>query len=219
MAGKDHLGDSTIDKLIGDDYIVNIADLYFLKKEQILKLEGFKEKSAQNLLDSIEKSKKQDLSRLIYGLGIRHVGKYAAQLLASKYNSLDKLSKTSIEELEEIYGLGDKSAEAIVTFFATEENSILIEKLKNIGVKTKEIRKENLPLQGKKFVFTGSLATLSRLQASDLIKQKGAIVASSISKDISYVVVGDNPGSKYEKAKKMGLPIINENEFKELMSN
>jgi DNA ligase (NAD+) len=215
----DHLGGSTIDKLIGDGFIVNIADLYFLKKEQILKLKGFKEKSAQNLLDSIEKSKKQDLSRLIYGLGIRHVGKYAAQLLASKYNSLDKLSKTSIEELEEIDGLGDKSAEAIVTFFSTEENSKLIEKLKNIGVKTKEIRKENLPLQGKKFVFTGSLATLSRLQASDLIKQKGAIVASSISKDISYVVVGDNPGSKYEKAKKMGLSIINENEFNELMSN
>ena len=215
----DHLGGSTIDKLIGDGFIDNIADLYFLKKEQILKLEGFKEKSAQNLLDSIEKSKKQDLSRLIYGLGIRHVGKYAAQLLASKYNSLDKLSKASIEELEEINGLGDKSAEAIVTFFVTEENIKLIEKLKNIGVKTKEIRKENLPLQGKKFVFTGGLATLSRLQASDLIKQKGGIVASSISKDISYVVVGDNPGSKYEKAKKMGLPIINENEFKELMSN
>jgi len=214
----DHLGESTIDKLIEEGLIDNIADLYFLKKEDVLKLEGFKDKSAQNLLDSIEKSKKQDLSRFIYGLGIRHVGKYAAQLLASKYNSIDELGKASAEELKEIDGLGDKSAESIATFFATEKNTKLIEKLKDIGVKTKEIRKENLPLQGKKFVFTGGLTTLSRPEASDLVKQKGGIVASGISKDISYVVVGDNPGSKYEKAKKLALEIISEEEFKELVT-
>ena len=214
----DHLGESTIDKLIEEGLIDNIADLYFLKKEDVLKIEGFKDKSAQNLLDSIEKSKKQDLSRFIYGLGIRHVGKYAAQLLASKYNSIDELANASEDELKEIDGLGDKSAEAIATFFATEENTKLIEKLKDIGVKTKEIRKENLPLQGKKFVFTGGLTTLSRPEASDLVKQKGGIVASGISKDTSYVVVGDNPGSKFDKAKKLGLEIISEEDFKELVS-
>ena len=214
----DHLGGSTIDKLIEEELIDNIADLYYLKKEDILKLEGFKEKSAQNLLDSIEKSKKQDLSRLIYGLGIRHVGKYAAQLLASKYNSIDELAKASPEDLEEIDGLGDKSAEAIATFFATEENTKLIERLKDIGVKTKEVRKGNLPLQGKKFVFTGGLITLTRPDASDQVKQKGGIVASSISKDIDYVVVGEKPGSKFDKAKKLNLAIINEDEFKELVS-
>jgi DNA ligase (NAD+) len=214
----DHLGRSTIDKLLDAGLIDNIADLYFLKKEDILKLEGFKDKSAQNLLDSIEKSKKQDLSRLIYGLGIRHVGKYAAQLLASKYNSIDQLAKAEEEELKEIDGLGEKSAEAIATFFATEENIKLINCLKDIGIKIKEIRKEGLLLQGKKFVFTGGLTTLSRPEASDLIKQKGGIIASSVSKDIDYVVVGDNPGSKYDKAKKLNLNIINEDEFRKLVS-
>ena len=214
----DHLGRSTIDKLIDDELIDNIADLYFLKKEDILKLEGFKEKSAQNLLDSIENSKKQDLSRLIFGLGIRHVGKYAAQLLASKYNSIDELAKASEEELKEIDGLGDKSAEAIATFFATEENKKLLNRLKDIGVKTKETRKKDLPLQGKKFVFTGGLTTLTRPDASDLVKQKGGIIASSVGKDIDYVVVGEKPGFKYEKAKKLKLAIINEEEFKKLMT-
>jgi len=214
----DHLGESTIDKLLDAELIDNIADLYFLKKEDILKLEGFKEKSALNLLDSIEKSKKQDLSRLIYGLGIRHVGKYASQLLASKYSSIDELSKADEEELKEIDGLGDKSAEAIATFFVTEENINLIERLKQIGVKTKEIKKEGLPLQGKKFVFTGGLSTLSRPEASDLIKQKGGIIASSVGKDIDYVILGDKPGSKYDKAKKLNLNIIDEDEFKKLVS-
>ena len=214
----DHLGHSTIDKLIEEGFIDNIADLYTLKKEDILKLEGFKEKSAQNLLDSIKNSKKQDLSRLLYGLGIRHVGKYAAQLLASKYQSLDELAKASEEELKEIDGLGEKSAEAIATFFATDENKKLIDRLKGIGVKTKEIRKDNLPFQGKKFVFTGGLSTMTRPEASDLVKQKGGIVASSIGKDIAYVVVGEKPGSKFEKAKKLGLKIISEYEFKELIT-
>ncbi|MEA3457464.1 MAG: NAD-dependent DNA ligase LigA, partial [Candidatus Thermoplasmatota archaeon] len=116
----DHLGESTIDKLLERELIDNVADLYVLTKEDILSIEGFKDKSAQNLIDSIEKSKKQDLSRLIYGLGIRHVGKYAAQLLASQYQSIDELAKAPIEELEEIDGLGNKTAEAIGTFFATE---------------------------------------------------------------------------------------------------
>jgi DNA ligase (NAD+) len=214
----DHLGESTIDKLLDAGLIDNIADLYFLKREDILKLEGFKEKSAQNLLDSIEKSKKQDLSRLIYGLGIRHVGKYASQLLASKYNSIDELSKADEDELKQIDGMGDKSAEAIATFFASEENINLIERLRQIGVKTKEVKKEGLPLQGKKFVFTGGLSTLSRPEASDLIKQKGGIVASSVSKDIDYVILGDKPGSKYDKAKKLNLNIIDEDEFKKLIS-
>ena len=214
----DHLGESTIDKLIENDLIDNIADLYNLKKEDILTLEGFKEKSAQNLLDSIKRSKKQSLSRLIYGLGIRHVGKYAAQLLASQYNSIDKLAKIDIEELKEIHGLGDKTAEAIGTFFATEENIELINKLKNIGIKTHEVvRTEDIPLKGKKFVFTGGLQSLSRPDASDVVKQKGGIVSSSVSKDTDYVIVGEKPGSKYEKAKKMGIAIINEKEFRKLV--
>jgi len=213
----DHLGGSTIDKLIEKNLIDNIADLYFLKKKDILTLEGFKDKSAQNLIDSINNSKKQDLSRLIYGLGIRHVGKYAAQLLASKYNSIDKLAKASPEELMGIDGLGDKTAEAVGTFFATDENIELIKRLKDIGVKTHEEKKTQLPFQGKKFVFTGGLSSISRPDASDLVKQVGGIVSSSVGKDIDYVVAGGKPGSKYKKAEKLGLNIINEEEFKELV--
>jgi len=190
----DHLGESTVDKLLNEGLVDNIADLYFLKKEDILKLEGFKDKSAENLIESIEKSKQQDLSRFIYGLGIRHVGKYAAQILARKYTSIDELSKASEEELKQIDGLGDKSAESIVTFFATEENIALIKKLKDIGVKTKEEKKQDLKLQDKKFVFTGGLLTMSRPEASDLIKQNGGIVASSVGRDIDYVIIGDKPG-------------------------
>jgi DNA ligase (NAD+) len=174
----------------------------------------------RNLLDSIEKSKQQSLARLIYGLGIRHVGKYAAQLLATHYNSLDELAKTSLEELKEIHGLGEKTAEAIATFFATEENIALIEKLKGIGVKTQEEQKpEDLPLKGNKFVFTGSLQTLSRPDASELVKTKGGLVTSSVSKTLDYVVVGENPGSKYKKAKKLGITILNEEEFKDLVKS
>jgi DNA ligase (NAD+) len=212
----DHLGEQTIDKLLDEGMIDNIADLYSLTKEDILKLEGFKDKSAENLLNSIDKSKQQDLSRLIFGLGIRHVGKYAAQLLASKYYSIDELAKASEEELKEIDGLGDKSADSIATFFATEENQKLINKLKDIGVKTIQEKKEGQDLQGKKFVFTGGLS-ISRPEASDLVKEKGGIVASSVSKNIDYVVVGENPGSKYDKAKKMNLNTINEKEFKKIV--
>ncbi len=209
----DHLGESTIDKLIERRLIDNIADLYALTREDILTLEGFKEKSAQNLLDSIEKSKQQDLSRLIFGLGIRHVGKYAAQLLAVRYASIDELAKTSPEELKEIEGLGEKTAESIGTFFATEENMRLIARLKDIGVKTHETEKKQTPLTGKKILFTGGLNSVSRPEASDLVKQQGGIVSSSVSKDLDYVVVGEKPGSKYEKAQKLNIPILSEEEF------
>jgi DNA ligase (NAD+) len=212
----DHLGGQTIDKLIEKGLIDNIADLYFLREKDLLSLEGFKEKSVQNLLHSIEKSKQQGLARLIYGLGIRHVGKYASQLLATQYPSIDELATKTAEELTQIHGLGEKTAEAIATYFATEENIALLKKLKDIGIRTKETKKEGV-LTGKKVVFSGGLSSLSRPDASDLVIKKGGIVASAIGKDIDYVVVGSDPGSKYEKAKKLGLTIIDENQFKKLV--
>ena len=155
---------------------------------------------------------------MIYGLGIRHVGKYAAQLLAAKYPSLDLLSKADIEELKDIYGLGEKTVEAVCTFFATEENRELIDKLREVGVKLKEdVKTEYLLLKGKKFVFTGGLKTLTRPKASDLIKEKGGIITSSVGKDLDYIVVGEKPGSKYGKAKKLGVTLLNEEEFIELV--
>jgi DNA ligase (NAD+) len=214
----DHLGISSIDKLIEKKLIDNISDIYFLKIEDILTIEGFKEKSAQNLINSINKSKKMSLSKLIYGLGIRHVGKYAAQIIAAKYQNIDKLLNTTVEELLEIDGLGEKSAESIVTFFANEDNILLINRLKEAGVRTKdEVSNEEQLLNGKKFVFTGSLKNLTRTEASDLIKEKGGIITSSIGKTIDYVVIGENPGSKYEKAKKMKTKIIDEKELKKLI--
>jgi len=215
----DHLGESTIDKLIDKGFIDNIADLYYLKKDDLLELEGFKDKSAENLLYSIEKSKNQNLSRLIYSLGIRHVGKYAAQLLATNYGSLDDLAKADIEELKQIHGLGDKTAEAIGTFFATEENINFIDKLKKLGIKTSESQQiKDLPLKNKKFVFTGGLKSLSRPDASDIVKKKGGIVASSVGKDTDFVIVGEKPGSKYEKAKKLKIKVLNEDEFKKMVN-
>jgi DNA ligase (NAD+) len=214
----DHLGISTVDKLIEKKLIDNISDIYFLKIEDILTIEGFKEKSAQNLINSINKSKQMNLSKLIYGLGIRHVGKYAAQIIAAKYQNIDKLLNTTVEDLLEIDGLGEKSAESIVTFFANEENIHLINRLKEAGVKTKdEISNKEQLLNGKKFVFTGTLKNLTRTEASDLIKEKGGIITSSIGKTIDYLVVGENPGSKYEKAKKMKTKIIDEKELQNLI--
>jgi len=209
----DHLGTQTIDKLCEEGYIDTIADLYYLTKQDILTLEGFKDKSADNLLLSIEKSKQRDLSHLIYGLGIRHVGKYAAQLLAEHYPSLDALSNATLPDLVNIEGLGEKTAEAIVTFFGTEENQELLRKLKDAGVNTKKKEMStNNALSGKRFVFTGSL-TMPRAKASDLVKEHGGVVVSSVGKSTDYVVVGANPGSKVEKAKEYGIPLLKEQEF------
>ncbi len=215
----EHLGESTIDKLIECGLVDSIADVYHLRKEDLLRLEGFKDKSAQNLLDSIQKSKQQSLSRLIYALGIRHVGKYAAQVLASTYHSLDDLACASVSELSNIFGVGEKTAEAIVTFFADKENCELIHTLKEIGVRTKEeVNATSLSLQGKKFVFTGGLQSMSRSEATELVKTRGGLVVSSIGKDVDYVVVGSDPGSKFEKAKKQqGITLLNETQFKQLI--
>ncbi|MEM0492659.1 MAG: NAD-dependent DNA ligase LigA [Candidatus Thermoplasmatota archaeon] len=214
----EHLGESTIDKLLDAGLIDSISDIYKLRKEDIMNLEGFKDKSSQNLLDSIEKSKNQSLNRLIYGLGIRHVGKYAAQILASTYSSLDDLSNATIDELNNIFGLGEITAESIVTFFTNEENRELIKRLKEVGVKTyEEQKKTGQTLKGKKFVFTGTLESFSRSDASELVKQRGGLVSSSVGKDVDYVVVGKDPGSKYEKAKKLNLKIIDESEFKKIL--
>lgn len=210
----DHLGESTIDKLLDQGLIDTVADLYDLSKEDILSLEGFKEKSAENLLASIEQSKSRDLPRLIYALGIRHVGKYASQLLAQHFPSLDDLARADIESLQAIDGLGEKTAEAVVTFFASEENRALIQRLQTQGIKTKQAT-PTIPqtLKGKQFVFTGSLEQMSRSQAGDIVKDHGGLVSSSVSKNVDYVVMGKNPGSKYEKAKKQGIAIIKEEEF------
>ena len=146
---------------------------------------------------------------MIYALGIRHVGKYAAQVLANHYQSLDELSKATSEELKEINGLGEKSAESIATFFATDENISLIKRLQNHGVNpVKQNKDESHLFSGKKIVFTGTLEELKRHEAGDLVKEHGGTVISSVGKSTDYVVVGKNPGSKYDKAVKEGIKIL-----------
>ncbi len=211
----EHLGPETIDKLLDAELIEGLEDLYKLSKTSIMKLEGFEEKSADNLLEAIENSKTRELSRLIHALGIRHVGQYAAQLLASHFGSIDNLIETSVDELENIKGVGKETAESVVSFFSDKDNQKLIKTLLERGLSPKV--KAKGPLEGKQFVFTGGLESLSRDDASDLVMKHGGIVASSVSKNIDFVVVGDNPGSKYEKAKKLGLKIIDEKEFKRIV--
>jgi len=213
----EHLGEQTIDKLIDTGLVDNAADLYKLTPDDLQQLEGFKEKSAQNVIDSIQNSKNQSLSRLIYGLGIRHVGKYAAQILAKEFASIDELAQADVERLKTIFGLGEKTAEAIEIFFGTEENQQLIQRLKAVGVNTKRQEPtQGVSLEGKSLVFTGGLSTLSRSKASELVKQHGGLVASSVGKSVDYVVVGKDPGSKAQKAEKLGLKCITEQEFLEL---
>lgn len=210
----EHLGFATIDKMIENNLISDISDIYFLALDDILSIEGFKEKSAQNLINSIEKSKNMTFERLIYGLGIRHVGKYSAQIISKSYSSINELINADEEDLKKIDGLGDKTANEIASFFSNDENINLIKRLIEVGVKTRknQINKE-LPFKDKKFVFTGSLKSYSRTESSDIIKSKGGNILSSITKTTDYVIVGEKPGSKLEKAKNLGLKILNEEEF------
>jgi DNA ligase (NAD+) len=210
------LGQSTIDQLIKKGMVDDLADIYYLKKEDLFKLEGFKEKSVQNLLDAIEKSKECDLARLIYGLGIRQIGRYAAQLLANKYDTLDQIADASAEELDKIPNFGLITAEAVVDFFANENNKRSIEKLREVGVIPKKEKREG-KLKGQRFVFTGSLKKYSRSEASELVRKLGAEVSSTVTKNIDYVVIGEKPGSKYNKAQKLGIKIISEEKFEEII--
>ncbi len=208
------LGEAVVQQLVEKKLVHDFADIYSLKKEDLLKLELFKDKKAQNLLNAIEKSKKRPLSRLLFALGIRNVGEKAAIVLAEKFLNIDNLMKATIEDLQKIYEVGPVMAESIVNFFNQPGAKKLIEKLKNSAVNMKEeIKKGPKILEGKTFVFTGELKTFSRNEAEAKVRELGGNATSSVSKKTDYVVVGENPGTKFDKAKKLGIKIINENEF------
>ncbi len=219
----DGLGDRIIEDFYNFDYIKDIVDIYSLKnhKQDLTRLEGFGEKSITNLLEAIENSKNNSLERLIFGLGIPHVGSKTAKLLAVHYETLDNLINATEEELTVIPDIGAIIAKSVKEFFTDFHNSELIDKLKEIGVNTKylgeklEIKEEFL---GKTFVLTGSLELFTRDEAEEKIEQFGGKTSSSVSKKTSAVIVGKNPGSKYEKAQKLGIPIWTEEEFKEKLS-
>jgi DNA ligase (NAD+) len=215
----DGLGSAIIEKLLTSKLIKDAADIYYLKYDDIYGLESFKEKSTKNLLVAIESSKSKPLSRLIYAMGIRFVGSHISEVLASDYNDLDELMGASFEELSQIYEIGPRIAESIVAFFKQEQNLKIIEKLRKAGVNftsQKEQVESKPEFEGKTFVLTGKLPTLTREQATDIIKQFGGRVSSSVSRSTDIVLAGQDSGSKLNDARKYGIKTIDEEEFKKM---
>ena len=218
------LGPAIIDQLVEKGLIKDISNLYFLKRSDLISLERMGEKSVDNLLDAIEKSKKKSLANLIYGLGIRYVGVHTSEVITRYYSTLDKFNEARLEELIEINEIGPKIAESIILFFKEKENLAIIERLRSAGLnfsqEEEKTRKEKVAriLAGKQFILTGTLKDFTRTQAKEIIIELGGRVTDSVSKKTDYVVAGEDPGSKYQKAQKLGVPIINEEEFKKIIN-
>ena len=219
------LGPAIIDQLVEKGLIKDISDLYFLERDDLISLERMAEKSADNLLDAIEKSKKKSLPNLIYGLGIRYVGVHTAEVITRYYPTLDKFKKANLEKLIEINEIGPKIAESIILFFKEKESLAIIERVRSTGLhfgqEEEKIReeKEVQMLAGKQFVLTGTLKDFTRTQAKEIISELGGRVTGSVSKKTDYVVAGEDPGSKYQKAQELGVPIINGEEFKKIITS
>jgi len=217
----DGLGDKIVDQLVDKGLVKDVADLYALKEDQVAALDRMAEKSAQNLLEEIEGSKKNTLTRLIYALGIRFVGERTGQLLAEHFSSLEELAAADEEQLVAVNEVGPKVAAAIAEFFSEPANRQLIKKLHKAGVHPTAEKREvkSQKLADKSFVFTGGLANRSREEAGELVQQHGGKVSGSVSKKTDYVVVGTDPGSKYDKAKELGVTILTETEFEKLLAS
>ena len=213
------MGESVVQKLVRLGLVKDFAAIYKLKKSDLGKLELFKEKKVNNLLSAIEKSKVRPLSRLIYALGIRHVGEKAAFLLAQKFVTMGRLACAKREELDRIYEFGPVMTDSIIDYFSQPQNKRLISGLKDAGLNLEEviIEAKNTALAAKTVVFTGELKEFSRQRAEELARIAGANPASSVSKNTDFVVAGENPGSKYDKARKLGVKIIDEKAFKEMI--
>ncbi len=212
------LGEAVVEQLIDKKLVKDCADIYSLGFDDICKLERIADKSAQNLLDAIVRSKGQSLARLIYSLGIRHVGVHAADVLAEKFGSIENLSKQGVETLMDTSEIGPIMAESICEFLQREDAKNLLRKLVLAGINLRHKVNVDGIFSGKVFIFTGSLEDFSRTQAQERVKSLGGTVTASIGKKIDFVVIGKDPGSKYNKAKKLGLNIITEEEFKNLIS-
>lgn len=209
------LGTALVQSLVQNGLLKDVADIYRLNAEDVAALERMGDKSAQNLMEAIERSKSKPFDRFIFALGIPYIGSTAAKILARKFPSIQALQNATREQLEQVDGIGEKMAQSIVEFFRDPKNKKLIERLRQEGL-TMEAATEAASgdtLKGKTFVLTGTLPDLSRKEASELIEQHGGKVSSSVSKNTGFVVAGENPGSKLEKAKKLGVPIIDQAEL------
>lgn len=220
----DGMGDAIIEDFYNMGYLRKVSDFYHLNvyAENLMILEGFGEKSITNLLTSIENSKKNSLERLIFALGIPHVGAKTAKILAIKFETMDNLENATFEELTNIPDIGDIIAKSIIEYFNKEENKETLQELRNLGINmayTGEKVKESEEFNNKTFVLTGSLEIFTREEAEEKIELLGGKTSGSVSKKTSVVIVGANPGSKYRKAQELGIPIWTEQEFKEKLDN
>jgi DNA ligase (NAD+) len=213
------LGASVAGLLVDNGLIKDYGDIYSLKRGALLALERFAEKSADNLLKAIEESKGRELNRLIFAMGIRHVGTHAAFVLANKYGNLEALSGAGIEDLEATEDIGPVVAESIHGFFNNKRNKEVIEKLKERGVATGNVMRvsSQSPIKGLTIVVTGSLSGYTRSEIEELVARLGGHVSSSVSKKTDLVLAGESPGSKIDKAKSLGVKVVNEAEFKKMI--
>ena len=226
FCGRDALdirgaGPAVVKQLLAEKLIKDYADLYALTEKDVADLERKAEKSAQNLIVQIDESRRRTLGRLLFGLGIRHVGVHVAEILAAKHKSLWQVGETDEETLTAIDGIGPVVAHSIVSFFANPTNVKILKKLEKNGVNLKRLKEEEpsgeQPFEGKTFVFTGELKTYGRKEAEDLVKKLGAKAAGSVSKLTTYVVAGEAAGSKLKKAKELGVEILGEDEFEKMV--
>ena len=215
------LGPALAAALVEKGLVKRLSDLYKLKREEVAALERMGEKSADNLLRAIEASKSRGMARVVYALGIRHVGEGTAEALAGRFRNVQELAAASLEELMEVPDVGEVVARSVVDYFSEPENRSLVGEFEALGVDLSGPRPESQgprPLDGKRFVFTGTLAAMSRSEAEALVKRLGAAASGSVSKNTDYVVVGENPGSKADKARRLGVQILDEQAFLDLVT-
>ena len=218
----ENLGSETIEQLYKESLIQNIADFYTLTKEKLIPLERMAEKSAQNIIDGIEKSKQIPFEKVLYGIGIKHVGETIAKKLVKNFNSIDTLRQASLEELMQVEDIGLKIAESIISFFQNEENQQILERLKSYGIQMERVDKPNETLSdalaGKTFLFTGKLSLFTRDEAENMVEKHGGRNISAVSKNLNYLVVGEKAGSKLKKAQDIGtIIILDEQQFLDLL--
>ena len=215
----DGLGGKLVDQLVDKGLVKNVADLYFLTLKQLADLERMAEKSAQNIIDAIEAGKERSLDRIVYSLGIRFVGEHVARVLVNAMGSLELLMKATLDELVEIHEIGPNVAQSVVQFFSQQENRKIIERLQQGGVKIgKAEQKAGDKFAGKTFVFTGALQSFTRSEAQRIVEDLGGRAALSVSKNTDFAVVGESAGSKADKARALGITILSEDEFHNILN-
>jgi DNA ligase (NAD+) len=213
------LGGKVAQMLVEKGLVKDLADIFTLRMEDLKALPGFAELSAQNIRDAIEAAKEVPLHRFIYAIGIPNVGEYTAQLLAEYFGTLESLAEATEGELTSIKGIGEETAKSITAFFRDPHNQEMIQKMLASGVKVIPVQREDaeLPLKGQTVVFTGTLSSMDRNRAKELVEQAGGRVTNSVSKKTNLVVVGENPGSKYQKALSLGVKTVSEEGFLDMV--